>query len=140
MKQKRDIAFSIAGIVMTVLICAAVIGLIRNLGYFISLLGPLFDLKAADIKQFSAIFGQLSTARIDPPIALTIIFGFSFWWLLLSIRRPRNAVARWVLICLLATVLFLIAVITVLLFTEVNSIRFYDVLQSLLQVLSAGGF
>lgn len=138
MKQKRQILICISGIVMAILIWIAVIGLIRNLGPLISLLGPLFDLKSAYVEQFSSIFAQLSAASIDLPIPLIILFGFCFFLLLRYIRNPRNPAARWTLICLVTILLFLVAVITVLLLTEVNGIRFANVLISLLQVLSAG--
>ena len=67
-------------------------------------------------------------------------FFFCFLWLLRSNHKPKSNAARAILTCLLGIVLFLVAVITVLLLTNVNGIRFVNVLLSLLHVLSAGGF
>ena len=139
MNKKHHIVIFIASIAIVALIQVVVIGLIRNLGSLISLLGPLFDLNPKDVKQFSAIFAQLSNARIDPPFVVSILFGISFWGLL-SVQRPKHTAARVILRCIFGIVLFSVAVVTVFLLTNVNSIRFYDVLRSLLHVLSAGGF
>lgn len=137
--KKRQILISISSIAFAVLVCIIPIILIRNLGSLISLLGPLFDLKPKDVKQFSAIFAQLSNARIDPPFWVSVLFGIGLFGFL-SAQKPKHTAARVILSCIFAFVLFPVAVVTVFLFTNVNSIRICDVLQSLLQVLSAGGF
>ena len=137
--KKRQILISITSIAFAVLVCIIPIILIRNLGSLIFLLGPLFDLKPKDVKQFSDIFAQLSNARIDPPFWVSILFGIGLFGFL-SAQKPKHTAARVILSCIFAFVLFPVAVVTVFLFTNVNSIRIYDVLQSLLQVLSAGGF
>ena len=140
MNKKHHIIVFITSIAITALVQVAVIGLIRNLGSLISLLGPLFGMGPADVKQFSSIFAQLSTARLVPSVTPIILFFFCFLWLLRSNHKPKSNAARAILTCLLGIVLFLVAVITVLLLTNVNGIRFVNVLLSLLHVLSAGGF
>ena len=140
MNKKHQIIVFITSIAITALVQVAVIGLIQNLGSLISLLGPLFGMGPADVKQFSSIFAQLSTARLVPSVTPIILFFFFFLWLLRSNHKPKSNAAWAILTCLLGIVLFLVAVITVLLLANVNVIRFVDILLSLLHVLSAGGF
>lgn len=139
MKKKHQILISITSIAFAVLVYVVVIILIRNLGSLISLLGPLFDLDPKDVKQFSAIFAQLTNARIDPPFWVSILFGIGFWGLL-SLKKPKQTAARVILSCIFSIVLFSVAVVTVFLMTNVNGIRLANVLASLLHVLSTGGF
>jgi hypothetical protein len=92
----------------------------------------------ADVKQFSSIFAQLSTARLVPSVTPIILFFFCFLWLLQSILKSKPRTAGVILSCFLGIILFLAAVVAILLLTNVNGIRFLNVLLSLLQVLSSG--
>ena len=77
MNKKHQIIVFITSIAITALVQVAVIGLIQNLGSLISLLGPLFGMGPADVKQFSSIFAQLSTARLVPSVTPIILFFFA---------------------------------------------------------------
>ena len=121
--EKRALLASVLRTLITgtcAMIAAGV--LIRHLSVFLS-----------GAPQFRAIFEQLGSARIGPPVWSLL----PAWGLDLLIIRLRRCKPLVVLLWVLWGLGFLVAVICC---TAVNGILFGDVLVSLLEVMSKGGF
>lgn len=87
-------------------------------------------------ETFSAIFRQISHARIWPPVILSAVLSFcaSLWTISLWSRGRRRILAvLWSILTLL------VLVAGNILLSRVNEIRFCDVLISLLDVMRKGG-
>ena len=101
-----------------------------------TLRGPGLGLKKREIQQFSAIFGQLIHASFRFPVIPSLLLSAASAWLISAIRIRKKPV-RITLQILLSLLLIIILFVITLLLTNVNTIRFINVLLSLLTVLTA---
>lgn len=106
---------------MSAVICARL--LLRNLSSFLQ-----FD------PQFSAIFAQISDAHLYTPIGLMLLTTAGYLLLYrLSMKQKWKAVS-----VLCGMLLWVFTILSAVLLTKVNGIRFCDVLFSLLDVMAKG--
>lgn len=107
--------------VMSAVICARL--LLRNLSFFLQ-----FD------PQFSAIFAQISDSHMYTPIGLMLLTTAGYLLLYrLSMKQKWKAVS-----VLCGMLLWVFTIVSAVLLTKVNGIRFCDVLFSLLDVMAKG--
>lgn len=136
MSWKRFGFISVAAAILSILLCFSAGLLIRHIGELVTLLGPGLGLKKREIQQFSAIFGQLIHASFRFPVIPSLLLSAASAWLISAIRIRKKAV-RITLQILLSLLLIIILFVITLLLTNVNTIRFVNVLLSLLTVLTA---
>ena len=106
---------------MSAVICARL--LLRNLSSFLQ-----FD------PQFSAIFAQISDAHLYTPIGLMLLTTTGY--LMLYRLRMKH---KWKAVSVLCgMLLWVFTILSAVLLTKVNGIRFCDVLFSLLDVMAKG--
>ena len=138
MKKEKCRRLAAAGgtaLILTVLAVLSACFLLRHLGGLIRLL-PV----GADIKEILApIFDQLISAKLAPkcviPFLLTLIPSLLFAFCLPKGKAKPFVFVLYLLLALLFTLLaFLFAV----LFSKVNGVRLFDVLRSLLRLISNG--
>jgi len=109
--------------VLSAAVCARF--LLRNLSLFLS-----FD------SQISAIFAQISCAKMCTSVVWVLLSALAFLLLLWYCTKQKVKFAA----IFFSVLLWIIAFVSAMLFTRVNDIRFCDVLFSLLEVLTKGGF
>ena len=97
--------------------------LLRNVAFFLYL--------AAE-EQFAAIFSQLRSADIRPPIILLYILSLVYCFAAAKLKRGT--------VILTGLLVFILLLAIALLAASVNGILFGDVLISLIDVISKGGF
>lgn len=84
--------------------------------------------------QFSAIFAQISDAHLYTPIGLMLLTTAGYLLLYrLSMKQKWKAVS-----VLCGMLLWVFTILSAVLLTKVNGIRFCDVLFSLLDVMAKG--
>ncbi len=124
--SKNWIAALVSASVMTLTAAVMARLLLRHISLFLS-----FD------HQFRAIFAQIHDGVLNSPVVLMMAIAFPAAWGLRKLGKCKHwripAGILWVL-------LWLLLLISALLLTRVNGIRFADVLVSLLDVLQKGGF
>ena len=138
MKKEKLRRLAFAGGTALLLTVPAVLGacfLLRHLGGLIRLLPA-----GEDVKELLApIFDQLITARIAPkcvlPFLLLLLPSLLFWFCL---PKGKAKPFVFVLYLLLALLLLLFAFLFAVLFSGVNGVRLFDVLRSLLRLISNG--
>lgn len=149
------------GLLLTAANSAAVIWLLRHIGWLIVTFGEDLGLRKTKVRQFSAIFGQLAKADITLPLLLTFLLCLALGLLVcriacgrlicrltpgksvsekplpaspaLSHKKIRLAAA--VSLCL---ILFIPVLVLTLWFTKVNGLRFGIVLRQLYAVVQSG--
>jgi hypothetical protein len=150
-KNRKDIKLFLAyvllaSVIATIVICALSAVAIRSIDDLIPKAAPLLDLDEETAETLSAIFAQLDHAELsvhhEIPAILSLIFSFGIGMILragLKIRRIPFAlfVTAAVLIGLILAVFSLAVSIWM---TDVNDIRFGDVMLSLSELLSSGIF
>ncbi len=150
-KNRKDIKLFLAyvllaAVIATIVICALSAVAIRSIDDLIPKAAPLLDLDEETAEMLSAIFAQLDHAELsvhhEIPAILSLIFSFGIGMILragLKIRRIPFAlfVTAAVLIGLILVVFSLAVSIWM---TDVNDIRFGDVMLSLSELLSSGIF
>lgn len=150
-KNRKDIKLFLAyvllaAVIATIVICALSAVAIRSIDDLIPKAAPLLDLDEETAEMLSAIFAQLDHAELsvhhEIPAILSLIFSFGIGMILragLKIRRIPFAlfVTAAVLIGLILAVFSLAVSIWM---TDVNDIRFGDVMLSLSELLSSGIF
>ena len=136
MPWKRIGFITLSAVLLSLLLCFLAGLFIQNIGNYVTLLGPGLGLKKKEIQQFSAIFGQLRNADLRFPVIPAFLLSGASAWLISAIRSKKPAVRIVVQIVLSILLVILLFVITLLL-TNVNTIRFVNVLLSLLTVLTA---
>lgn len=88
-------------------------------------------------EQFSAIFAQICGGALKSPVLVLMAIAFPAACGL----RKMGQCKRWqILTGILWMLLWLLLLVSALLLTRVNGIRFGDVLVSLLDILQKGGF
>ena len=150
-KNRKDIKLFLAyvllaAVIATIVICALSAVAIRSIDDLIPKAAPLLDLDEETAEMLSAIFAQLDHAELsvhhEIPAILSLLFSFGIGMILragLKIRRIPFAlfVTAAVLIGLILAVFSLAVSIWM---TDVNDIRFGDVMLSLSELLSSGIF
>lgn len=150
-KNRKDIKLFLAyvllaAVIATIVICALSAVAIRSIDDLIPKAAPLLDLDEETAEMLSAIFAQLDHAELsvhhEIPAIFSLIFSFGIGMILragLKIRRIPFAlfVTAAVLIGLILAVFSLAVSIWM---TDVNDIRFGDVMLSLSELLSSGIF
>lgn len=150
-KNRKDIKLFLAyvllaAVIATIVICALSAVAIRSIDDLIPKAAPLLALDEETAEMLSAIFAQLDHAELsvhhEIPAILSLIFSFGIGMILragLKIRRLPFAlfVTAAVLIGLILAVFSLAVSIWM---TDVNDIRFGDVMLSLSGLLSSGIF
>lgn len=130
MSRKR-IGFIIVTALLSLLFCFFSALLIRRVDCFVPLLGPELGLKRKEIREFTAIFGQLRNASLRCPVLPMLLLSAGSVWLVSAIRC-KNVFARISLRILLSLILTVILFLAALLLTKVNTIRLANVLLSLI--------
>ena len=136
MSWKRFGFIFVVAAILSILLCFSAGLLIRNIGDLVTILGPGLGLNKREIQQFSAIFGQLVNASFRFPVIPSLLLSAASTWLISAIRIRKKAV-RITLKILLSLLLIILLFVITLLLTNVNTIRFVNVLLSLLTVLTA---
>ena len=136
MSWKRFGFIFVVAAILSILLCFSAGLLIRNIGDLVTILGPGLGLNTREIQQFSAIFGQLVKASFRFPVIPALLLSAASTWLISAIRIRKKAV-RITLQILLSLLLIILLFVITLLLTNVNTIRFVNVLLSLLTVLTA---
>lgn len=115
---------SAAAMTLTATVAARL--LLRHISLFLS-----FD------HQFCAIFAQIYDSTLTSPVLLLMAMAFPAAW---GLRKLGECKPWRIPVGILWVLLWLILLISALLLTRVNGIRFGDVLVSLLNILRKGGF
>lgn len=136
MSWKRFGLILVVAAILSILLCFSAGLLIRNIGDLVTILGPGLGLSKRDIQQFSSIFGQLANASFHFPVIPSLLLSAASACLISAIRIRKKAV-RITLQILLSLLLIILLFVITLLLTNVNTIRFINVLLSLLTVLTA---
>lgn len=124
--RKNWIAALVSASVMTLTAAVTARLLLCHISLFLS-----FD------EQFGAIFAQIRDGALKSPVLVLMAIAFPAAWGL----RKMGECKRWRIPAgILWTLLWLLLLISALLLTRVNGIRFGDVLVSLLDILQKGGF
>ena len=134
MPWKRIGFVTLSALLLSLLLCFGAGLLIQRTGDLVTLLGPGLGLKKKEIQQFSAIFGQLRSADLRFPVIPAFLLSGAAAWLISAIRCKKTVLRVFLQILLSLLMLIPLFVITLLL-TNVNTIRFANVLFSLLTVL-----
>ena len=135
MPWKRIGLVTLSAVLISLILCFLAGLFVRNIGNFVTLLGPDLGLKKREIQQYSAVFGQLRSANLRfPVIPGLVLSGVSAW--LVSAIRCKKAADRIPLQILLSLVLILILFIITLLLMDVNTIRFANALLYLMTLLT----
>ncbi len=132
----RRLAFAVGtALLLTAFAVLSACFLLRHLGALIRLL-PVGE----DVKEILApIFDQLVSARLAQkcviPFLLLLLPSLLFWFCL-----PKGKAKPFVFVpyLLLALLLLLLAFLFAVLFSKVNGVRLFDVLRSLLRLISNG--
>ena len=136
MSWKRVTFVAVTALLLSLLLCFLAALLIRSSGDLVALWGPDLGLNKREVIQFSEIFGQLRNAVFRFPVIPSFLLSGASAWLISAIRcrkKPVRVLLRVVLSVLLILLLFLIT----LLLTNVNTIRLFNVLLSIIPVLNA---
>ena len=136
MPWKRIGLVTLSAVLISLLLCFLAGLFVRNIGNFVTLLGPDLGLSKKEVQQYSSIFGQLRSAQLRFPVIPTLLLSAASAWLVSSIRCKKAAV-RVLLQILLSILLILILFVITLLLTNVNTIRFANALLSLMTLLTA---
>ena len=123
--KQRGWRWVVFGGVMTATIALATRLLLSNLYRFLS-----FD------PQFSAIFAQIADAPMQPPLLLLLVL--SWLYCLLGDHWATKGRGGKIAAIAVGIVVWLLLLVGSILLTEVNAIRFGDVLFSLLKLLRSG--
>ena len=123
--SKKCIAVLATATAMALTADLAARSLLRHISVFLS-----FD------TQFSDIFAQIHDARMQSPWILTVAIATVFIWALQKFNQSKK---RPFLTAVFSFLLWLALVIIAVMLTRVNSIRFWDVVVSLLDILQKGG-
>ena len=123
--SKKCIAVLAIATAMTLTADLAARSLLRHISVFLS-----FD------AQFSDIFAQIHDARMQSPWLLTMAIATVLIWALHKFNQSKK---RPFLTAVFTLLLWLALVIIAVMLTRVNSIRFLDVVVSLLDILQKGG-
>ena len=130
---KRWLPFALVGIVPAAAMLFAAECLLRGAASVLQFLGPVFEMSASEIEQFSMILGQLNDAEIRLPFVLIVLLSCVFCaltaWVLYRVQKGKRGV-RIALTVLLWVILLPVLFSVTLWFTEVNSIQLGMVLRS----------
>ena len=132
----RRLAFAVGtALLLTALAVLSACFLLRHLGGLIRLL-PVGE----DAKELLApIFDQLVSARLAPkcviPYLLLLLPSLLFWFCLPKGKTRPFVFVLYLILCL---VFLLLAFLFTVLFSKVNGVRLFDVLRSLLRLISNG--
>lgn len=142
------VATLLSGAILTLLAGMASVCFLRNMGWIIGSFAPMLGLAADTAQTLSEIFGQLRSASLNLPLAITGTMCFLFSGLAVIFlhfpkttagENPKARIAgRIVTVCLLGVILFLLLTAATIWFTEVNDIRFGKVMVNLVALLKAG--
>ena len=134
--EKRNTFRNVAAWAGFLLMNGAIFGtalIVRNLGRLVGLFVKSGTGAALD---FALIFEQTKDAQLSVPWFLSVLWGILFW--ILAFRclvKVKNRPVSFLLMAVLFLILLGIALLSSLMLTRVNDIRFYDLLRKLLPLI-----
>ena len=134
--KKRNTFRKVAAWAGFLLMNGAIFGtalIVRNLGWLVGLFAESGAEAAFD---FALIFEQTKDAQLSVPWFLSVLWGILFWILAFRcLAKVKNRPVSFLLMAALFLVLLGIALLSSLMLTRVNDIRFYDLLRKLLPLI-----
>lgn len=134
--EKRNTFRNVAAWAGFLLMNGAIFGtalIVRNLGW---LVGVFVESGTEAAFDFALIFEQTKTAQLSVPWFLSVLWGILFWILAFRcLAKVKNRPVSFLLMAVLFLVLLGIALLSSLMLTRVNDIRFYDLLRKLLPLI-----
>jgi hypothetical protein len=131
MSWRRIVSIVLIAAILSLLLCFSAALLLSRIDTLIPLLGPKLGLSKKEIREFTAVFSQLRGASFRCPVILTLFLSAASVWLVSAIRCKKTFL-RMMFRTLLSLFLIAFLFLTALLLTKVNTIRFMNVLLSLL--------
>ena len=145
----------LSGAIFTILVGMAAVWFLRSLGSILASLAPVLGLDSGTADMVSEIFGQLKDATLNLPLEYTGVICFLYCALAIllvfghksgikqtepadEMPKKKKKTGRTVLVIVLGVVLILPFTLLTIWFTEVNSVRFDRVIQSLIPLLQSG--
>ena len=134
--EKRNTFRNVAAWAVFLLMNGAIFGtalIVRNLG---RLVGLFVESGTGAALDFALIFEQTKDAQLSVPWFLSVLWGILFWILAFRcLAKVKKRPVSFLLMAVLFLVLLGIALLSSLMLTRVNDIRFYDLLRKLLPLI-----